>query len=162
MRREKVLVFTTFTAMADRVAEMVQREFGVLSATIDGRLAVSERQPLIDQFSAYGGPAVLVLNPKAGGSGLNIVAANHVIQYNPEWNPAVEDQAAARAYRRGQRRPCDRTAAGIVAGTVEEVMDERLQRKRGVADHAIFGVRGGPNDYADILSALARSPVSTS
>ena len=160
MRREKVLVFTTFTAMADRIAKMVQREFGVLSATIDGRLPVAERQPLIDRFSAYGGPAALVLNPKAGGSGLNIVAANHVIQYNPEWNPAVEDQAAARAHRRGQKRSVT-VRRLIVAGTVEEVMDERLQRKRDVADHAIFGVRGEPDDYADILSALARSPMCT-
>ena len=161
VRREKVLVFTTFTAMADRIAAMVQREFGALSATLDGRVPVTERQPLIDQFSAYGGPAALVLNPRAGGSGLNIVAANHVVQYNPEWNPAVEDQAAARAHRRGQSRPVT-VRRLIVAGTVEEVMDERLRRKRGVADNAIIGVRGQPDDYPDILSALARSPVPKS
>ncbi len=156
--REKALVFTSFTAMADRIAAMVQSDFGVISATIDGRLPIPDRQPLIDQFTAYRGPAVLVLNPKAGGTGLNIAAANHVIQYNPEWNPAIEDQAAARAYRRGQERPVTIRRL-IVADTVEEVMDERLQRKRGVADNAIVGVRGERDDYPDIMAALTRSPL---
>ena len=63
-------------------------------------------QPLIDRFSETRGPAVLVLNPRAGGTGLNITAANHVIHYNLEWNPALEDQASARAYRRGHRLEC--------------------------------------------------------
>lgn len=157
-RREKSLVFTSFTAMADRIAAMVQRDFGVISATIDGRLPIPERQPLIDQFTAYRGPAVLVLNPRASGAGLNIAAANHVIQYNPEWNPAIEDQAAARAYRRGQERPVTIRRL-IVANTVEEVMDERLQRKRGVAGNAIVGVRGDRADYRDIMAALTRSPL---
>ena len=159
-RREKVLVFTAFTAMADRIATMAQSDFGVFSATIDGRLPIADRQPLIDQFTAYQGPAVLVLNPRAGGTGLNIAAANHVIQYNPEWNPATEDQAAARAYRRGQDRPVT-VRRLIIANTVEEVMDERLQRKRDVANNAIVGVRGERDDYRDIMAALTRSPVAS-
>lgn len=159
-RREKALVFTAFTAMADRIVRMAQSEFGVLSATIDGRLPIVDRQPLIDQFTTYQGPAVLALNPRAGGTGLNIAAANHVIQYNPEWNPAVEDQAAARAYRRGQERPVTIRRL-IIAHTVEEVMDERLRRKRDVADSAIVGVRGEQDDYRDILAALTRSPLTS-
>ena len=159
-RREKALVFTAFTAMADRIAKMAQSEFAVISATIDGRLAIPDRQPLIDQFTAYQGPAVLVLNPRAGGTGLNIAAANHVIQYNPEWNPAIEDQAAARAYRRGQERPVT-VRRLIIAKTVEEVMDERLQRKRDVAGNAIIGVRGERDDYRDIMAALTRSPLAS-
>ena len=158
-RREKVLVFTAFTAMADQIAKMAQNEFAVLSATVDGRLPIPDRQPLIDQFTAYAGPGVLVLNPRAGGTGLNIAAANHVIQYNPEWNPAIEDQAAARAYRLGQERPVT-VRRLIVANTVEEVMDERLQRKRDVAGNAIVGVRGERDDYRDIMAALTRSPLA--
>ena len=158
-RREKVLVFTSFTAMADRIATLAQTEFAVLSATIDGRLPIPDRQPLIDRFAAYQGPAVLVLNPRAGGTGLNISAANHVIQYNPEWNPAIEDQAAARAHRRGQERPVT-VRRLIIADTVEEVMNERLLRKRDVAGSAIVGIRGEPDDYADIVAALTRSPVT--
>ena len=156
-RDEKALVFTSFTRMADLIAEMATREFGAMSATLDGRLDIEERQPLIDIFSGYGGPAVLVLNPRAGGSGLNITAANHVIHYNPEWNPALEDQASARAHRRGQKRPVT-VRRLICAGTVEEVIDDRLRRKRDIAGTAIIGVEGKEEDYADILAALERSP----
>ena len=154
---EKALVFTSYTRMADLVADMASSEFGAMSATLDGRLDIEDRQPLIDRFSEYGGSAVLVLNPRAGGSGLNITAANHVIHYNPEWNPALEDQASARAHRRGQERPVT-VRRLIYAETVEEVIDERLRRKRGIAGTAIIGVEGKEEDYADILAALERSP----
>lgn len=89
LRGEKALVFTSFTKMGDRIAELAVRQFGAMAATLDGRLAIEDRQPLIDRFSAHEGPGLLVLNPRAGGSGLNITAANHVIHYNPEWNPAL-------------------------------------------------------------------------
>ncbi len=154
---EKVLVFTSYTRMADLVANMASSEFDAMAATLDGRLHIEERQPLIDRFSGHEGSAVLVLNPRAGGSGLNITAASHVIHYNPEWNPALEDQAAARAYRRGQQRPV--TVRRLTcAGTVEEVIDERLRRKREIAGTAITGVEGKQDDYADIMTALKRSP----
>ncbi len=156
---EKVLVFTSFTAMADRIATTVAEVFGVMAKTLDGRLSIPERQPMIDYFSTAEGPAVLVLNPRAGGTGLNITAANHVIHYNPEWNPAVEDQASARAYRRGQECPVT-VRQLILSGTVEEVMSERLQRKRKLAEAAIIGVEGQDEDYADIVTALKRSPFS--
>jgi SNF2 family DNA or RNA helicase len=156
-RREKALVFTSYTKMADLISEMAVRTFGVMAATLDGRLAIDERQQLIDRFSMHDGPAVLILNPRAGGSGLNITSANHVIHYNPEWNPALEDQASARAYRRGQELPVT-VRRLIYAGTVEEAMDERLHRKRNVAEAAIIGTGGQDEDYADILEALQRSP----
>lgn len=156
-RREKALVFTSFTRMADLIAGMSSSEFDAMSATLDGRLDIDKRQPLIDRFSGHGGPAVLVMNPRAGGSGLNLTAANHVIHYNPEWNPALEDQASARAYRRGQERPV--TVRRLTySGTVEEVIEDRLQRKRNIAETAIIGVDGKKEDYADILAALERSP----
>ena len=82
-----------------------------------------------------------------------------MIQYNPEWNPAIEDQAAARAYRRGQKRPVTIRRL-IIANTVEEVIDERLQRKRDVAGNAIVGVRGEQDDYRDVVTALTRSPLT--
>ena len=128
-----------------------------MSSTLDGRRDIDDRQPLIDRFSRYGGPAALVLNPRAGGSGLNITAANHVIHYNPEWNPALEDQASARAHRRGQERPVT-VRRLIYAGTVEEVIDDRLRRKRDLAGTAVIGVEGREQDYGDIMAALERSP----
>ncbi len=156
-RDEKALVFTSYTKMADMIADMVASEFRAMSATLDGRRNLADRQPLIDRFSGYGGPAALVLNPRAGGSGLNITAANHVIHYNPEWNPALEDQASARAHRLGQDRPVT-VRRLICAGTVEEVIEDRLGRKRDLAGTAVIGVEGKGQDYADIMAALERSP----
>jgi len=156
-RNEKVLVFTSFTGMADMIAEHVKFSLHAFVGIIDGRLPIDERQPLIDHFFAVQGAAALVLNPRAGGAGLNITAANHVIHYNPEWNPALEDQASARAHRRGQELPV--TIHRLVAAdTVEDVIAERLQRKRAIADTAVVGVAGKDDDYADIISALSRSP----
>lgn len=154
---EKALVFTSYTKMADLIVNMSTREFSAMASTFDGRLDIKDRQPLIDVFSNYDGPAVLALNPRAGSLGLNITAANHVIHYNPEWNPALEDQGSGRAHRRGQERPVT-VRRLIYAGTVEEVIDERLRRKRDIAKTAIIGVEGKEDDYADIISALERSP----
>ena len=158
---EKALVFTSYTKMADLIAGMASRELGAMAEILDGRTEINDRQPLIDMFSGYAGPAVLVLNPRAGGTGLNITAAKHVIHYNPEWNPALEDQASARAYRRGQIHPVT-VRRLIYSGTVEEVIDERLRRKRKIAGRAVIGVEGTEEDYRDILAALERSPSKVS
>ena len=143
--------------------EVVDDMLGALIAT-DPRLALIEGQrviqPLIDTFGAVKGGAALILNPRAGGAGLNITAANHVIHYNPEWNPALEDQASARAHRRGQDRPVTIHRL-LIADTVEDVIDERLTRKRAVSGTAVIGIEGGDDDYADIVAALARSPLAT-
>lgn len=156
-RGEKVLIFTSFTAMADIIARHVVKNFGTFAGVIDGRLPIEERQPMIDQFGAIEGGAALVLNPKAGGAGLNIVAANHVIHYNPEWNPALEDQASARAHRRGQNLPVT-VHHLLVADTVEDVVNDRLARKRTLSNAAIVGIEGKDEDYGDIVAALSRSP----
>lgn len=156
-RGEKVIIFTSFTAMADMIARHVEQRFQAFSAVVDGRLAIDDRQPMIDRFSAVQGGAGLVLNPKAGGTGLNITAANHVIHYNPEWNPALEDQASARAYRRGQILPVT-VHRLLIADTVEEVVDDRLKRKRALSDTAVVGIVGENEDYGDIITALSRSP----
>lgn len=158
-RQEKALVFTSYTKMADLITQMVENSFEALASTLDGRVTIDDRQQLIDKFSKHEGAAVLVLNPRAGGSGLNITAANHVIHYNLEWNPALEDQASARAYRRGQERPVT-VRRLIYAGTVEEAINERLQRKRKIAEAAVIGSEGQQEEYADILEALERSPVA--
>jgi SNF2 family DNA or RNA helicase len=155
---QKVIIFTSFTAMADMIAGHIESRFGTFTGIIDGRLAIDDRQPTIDRFSQMSGGAALVLNPKAGGSGLNITAANHVIHYNPEWNPALEDQASARAYRRGQELPVT-VHRLLVADTVEDVIDERLTRKRTLSETAVVGVEGNEDDYGDIVSALSRSPI---
>lgn len=155
---EKVIVFTSFTAMSDLISAHVKQRYGIFAECLDGRLDIDDRQPLIDEFTDIPGAAVLVLNPRAGGTGLNITAANHVVHYNLEWNPAIEDQASARVYRRGQELPVTvhRLFSG---GTVEEVMDERLARKRKLIGASVIGVSGEADDYDDLLSALQRSPM---
>ncbi|MCP8939919.1 DEAD/DEAH box helicase [Alsobacter sp. SYSU M60028] len=156
--REKAIVFTSYTEMADMIAGYVEGQMGYFAATLDGRLPIDGRQPLIDRFSAIEGPAVMVLNPKAGGAGLNITAATHVIHYNLEWNPALEDQASARAHRRGQTLPVT-VHRLFCADTVEDVVNDRVQAKRAIAGAAIVGMQGRDDDYADVIAALERSPV---
>jgi SNF2 family DNA or RNA helicase len=154
---EKALVFTSYKKMADLIAETIRKVFLANTETLDGRRVISERQPLIDRFTSDPGLRCLVLNPKAAGAGLNITAANHVIHYNPEWNPATEDQATARSYRRGQVRPVT-VHRLIYGGTVEEVILDRLERKRNLAEAAVVGAAGDEPDHADIIRALTMSP----
>lgn len=153
----KGLIFASFTKAIDIVEKTVAERTGVWAAHIDGRVPVSERQGIIDEFSHIDGAAFLVLNPKAAGTGLNITAANHVIHYTPEWNPAIEDQATARAHRRGQEKTVI-VHRLYAADTVEEIMQERLDRKRIIADAAIVGTTGESIDNADIVRALLHAP----
>ena len=156
-REEKVLIFTSFNEMADLLVNDIPRRMPVFCAYIDGRVPVPERQGIVDAFSKTSKSGVLVLNPRAAGIGLNIASANHVIHYNLEWNPAVEDQASARAYRRGQTRPVT-VHRLFYAETVEEVINDRLDHKRDVASRAVVGT-SGLEDEADILKALQMSPI---
>lgn len=100
---------------------------------------------------------MLVLNPRAAGTGLNITGANHVIHYNLEWNPSLEDQSSARAYRRGQEKNVF-VYRLYYTDTVEEVVNERIERKRDIASYAIIGNDGKSQDKADILRALELVP----
>jgi len=158
-RGEKVLIFSSFTEMADILLQDLPNRFpGGYFNWIDGRVAITERQPIVDRFSEFAGAGILVLNPKAAGVGLNITAANHVVHYNPEWNPAVEDQASARAYRRKQIRPV--TVHHLYfADSVEEVVVDRLNFKRGLAVGAVTGHKGDAS-AADVMRALKISPLS--
>ena len=156
---EKALVFTSYNMMSDLIVEQVREQFGIYSNYIDGRTPVPERQEIVDKFASERLPGVLALNPRAAGTGLNITAANHVIHYNLEWNPAIEDQASARAYRRGQDKPVTIHRL-YYANTVEEVIDQRLERKRNLANTAVVGVTGKEEEYEDIIRALQLTPAA--
>ena len=100
---EKAVVFASFQSTLDSLAYLVgSEEPSAFISVLDGRVRASDRQEIIDRFSDYDGPGCLLLNPNAAGTGLNITAANHVIHFNPEWNPQVTRQATARCFRRGQ------------------------------------------------------------
>jgi SNF2 family DNA or RNA helicase len=155
---EKVIIFTSFTKMADILLADLSNRYKVPCWVIDGRTAVPDRQQIVDRFTHTISSAALILNPHAAGTGLNITAANHVIHYNLEWNPAVEDQATARAFRRGQTKPVTVHRLFHI-DTVEEIIDERMERKRSIAEHAVIGTEGEIDDIADIMRAIELSPI---
>jgi non-specific serine/threonine protein kinase len=86
----------------------------------------------VARFQADGGPRLFVLSLKAGGTGLNLTAASHVVHFDRWWNPAVEDQATDRAFRIGQRRDVQ-VRKLICVGTLEERIDRMIEEKRGLA-----------------------------
>ena len=151
--KEKVILFTSYTEMFNILEQDIPKRFGVKVLTINGSTKVALRQQIVDEFSAMRTPALLVLNPKAAGTGLNITAATHVIHYNLEWNPALEDQATARAYRRGQDSKV--TVHRLYYGdTVEDVVNEKILK----SDIAVVGVQGTENEKELLLRALSLSP----
>lgn len=156
-RKEKVILFTSYTGMFNILLSDIPSRFHIPVYSINGATPVEERQPTVDTFSAADGSALLVLNPRAAGTGLNITAANYVIHYNLEWNPALEDQASARAYRRGQTKTVF-VYRLFYADTVEEVVNNRIELKRALSDTAVIGVTGTQENRDDILKALLLSP----
>lgn len=156
-RREKVLVFTSYKKMFDVFTTDLPRRFGIKVWTINGETPVAERQTIVDQFNSLPYPAALILNPVAGGTGLNITGANHVIHYNLEWNPSLEDQSSARAYRRGQQKTVF-VYRLYYKDTVEQIVNERIERKRDTAKAAVVGNEGINLDRQDIIKALEIFP----
>lgn len=156
-RNEKVIVFTSYKRMFDIFKEDVPERFGIRLWSINGETPITDRQLIVDKFNRTNGSAILILNPKAAGTGLNITGANHVIHYNLEWNPSLEDQSSARAYRRGQKKTVFIYRL-YYTNTVEEVVNDRIERKRDIASYAIIGNDGQTQEKADIIRALELVP----
>jgi SNF2 family DNA or RNA helicase len=156
---EKCLVFAGFTEAIDliceRLAEACPHAF---VRSIDGRTPVDVRQTIVDDFTSFTGPAALVMNPRAAGVGLNITAANHVVHFTPEWNPALTSQASARAYRMKQTKPVTVHHMFFV-DTVEEAMIDRAEFKRDLAAGAVVG-HDGHIGQTELVEALSRSPLN--
>lgn len=155
---EKVIMFTSYQKMFDIIESDIPFRFGIPVWKINGSTPVNERQVIVDAFNNYDGSALLALNPRAAGTGLNITAANHVIHYNLEWNPALEDQASARAYRRGQEKTVF-VYRLYYEDTVEQIVNERIEGKREMASAAIVGTDGKTENREDIIAALNMSPM---
>lgn len=156
-RGEKLIVFTSYKKMFEIFKKDVPMRFGIQLWTINGETPVDERQRIVDRFNSLSGSAMLVLNPRAAGTGLNITGANHVIHYNLEWNPSLEDQSSARAYRRGQKKTVFIYRL-YYNDTIEQVVNERIERKRDIASNAVVGNDGISQDRADIIRALEMVP----
>jgi hypothetical protein len=130
---EKILVFTHFAEWGKKMADHLTEVMGVDIDCYHGGLARGARDRMVQEFQAQEGPGALVLSLKAGGTGLNLTAASHVVLYDRWWNPAVEDQARDRAWRIGQERTVVSHRL-VCPGTVDERVEEVVAGKRHIAD----------------------------
>jgi SNF2 family DNA or RNA helicase len=137
-RQERVLVFTQFREMTAPLAEYLETVFGRPGLVLHGGTPVSRRKRLVDQFQSDDGPPFFVLSIKAGGTGLNLTAASHVVHFDRWWNPAVEDQATDRAFRIGQKKNV-LVHKFVCQGTIEEKIDQLIREKRQLAGDVLQG-----------------------
>jgi len=137
-RGEKALVFTQFREMTGPLEQCLAPVFGRRGLVLHGGTPVKERQQMVQKFQRHDGPPFFVLSLKAGGTGLNLTAATHVIHFDRWWNPAVENQATDRAFRIGQQRNV-LVHKFITTGTLEEKIDTLLGEKQDTADAILTG-----------------------
>jgi SNF2 family DNA or RNA helicase len=130
---ERVLIFTHFAKWGVRLAHHLTQRTGQHVACYHGGLTTTVRDRMIKEFQQGHGAGALVLSLKAGGSGLNLTAASHVVLYDRWWNPAAEDQARDRAWRLGQTRTVVSHRL-VCPGTVDERVEEVVAGKRRIAD----------------------------
>ncbi len=129
---DRALVFTQFTEMGSLLRSHLENTFGREVLFLHGGLSKRTRDEMVERFAGVGGPPIFLLSLKAGGTGLNLTGANHVFHFDRWWNPAVEDQATDRAFRIGQTRNVQ-VHKFVCAGTLEERIDEMIERKKTVA-----------------------------
>ncbi len=137
-KQEKVLVFTQFREMTEPLAGFLKGIFGRPGLVLHGGTAVKKRKELVDAFQDERGAPFFILSLKAGGTGLNLTAASHVIHFDRWWNPAVENQATDRAYRIGQKKNV-LVHKFICQGTVEEKIDELMSSKQNMSQDVLEG-----------------------
>jgi len=148
---EKLLVFADKMPAIGEISRRYERV--VPTFTLTGADPSDSRIEVVDKFSSVDGPALLIANPRVAGAGLNIVAANHVFHFSPQWNPAIIDQSDARAHRNGQTKPVT-AYYPYYASTVEEYMWEKVRDKRYLSKEVVTGNKGqiNPNEIAEALS----------
>ena len=135
---ERALVFTQFMEMGKLLQHYLQELYGEEVFFLHGSLTRKRRDELIERFQTSDhAPRIFILSLKAGGAGLNLTRANHVIHYDRWWNPAVENQATDRAFRIGQKHNVE-VHKFITAGTLEERIDEMIEKKTAVSG-AVLG-----------------------
>jgi superfamily II DNA or RNA helicase len=132
---DAVLIFTQYVEMGDLLVSHLD-SLGVANQFLHGQTSVKRRQEMVDRFQAPHGPPVFVISIKAGGTGLNLTRANHVVHFDRWWNPAVENQASDRAWRIGQ----DQTVMVhrlTTVGSLEERIAAELGRKKALAEAVV-------------------------
>ena len=143
---ESMLVFTQYTQMATLLQQHLDAR-GIGSLFLHGKVPVPRREEMVARFQA-GDVPVFLLSLKAGGTGLTLTRATHVLHYDRWWNPAVEDQATDRAYRIGQDRPVQ-VHRLIAEGTLEDRIAALLEKKRELADAVIGSGEGWVAELSD-------------
>ena len=131
-KREKVLIFTQFAEIIEPLSIYLQSIFGVPGLTLSGSTTVKKRKKAVEQFQSSDYIPYFILSLKAGGVGLNLTAANHVIHFDRWWNPAVENQATDRSFRIGQKKNV-MVHKFICKGTIEEKIDLLIDDKKKLA-----------------------------
>ncbi|MFE5480439.1 SNF2-related protein [Nocardia sp. NPDC056541] len=133
---EKALLFTQFREFGDLILPYLTERFGTPIPFLHGGVAKQHRDDMVTGFQGENGPPLMLLSLKAGGTGLNLTAANHVIHLDRWWNPAVENQATDRAFRIGQQRAVQ-VRKLVCVDTIEERIDEMINGKKQLADLAV-------------------------
>ena len=135
--KERTLVFTQFAEMGKMLKNYFQDYFGREVFLIHGGVTKKKRDEMVDRFqNSASAPPLFILSLKAGGTGLTLTRANHVVHFDRWWNPAVENQATDRAFRIGQQKNV-LVHKFIVAGTLEERIDEMIENKTGIANQVV-------------------------
>ena len=137
-RQEKVLIFTQFKETTAPLAAFLGSVFGRVGLVLHGETEVKKRKDLVRQFQEDENVPFFVLSLKAGGAGLNLTAASHVIHFDRWWNPAVENQATDRAFRIGQTKNV-LVHKFICRGTVEDKIDQMIESKKQLAGDFLGG-----------------------
>lgn len=146
---DRALIFTQFSEMGDLLQRHLQGMFGQEVLFLHGGVSKKQRDKMVSRFQENGaasvdkagvpkreGPSIFILSLKAGGTGLNLTQANHVFHFDRWWNPAVENQATDRAFRIGQTKNVQ-VHKYLCAGTLEEKIDEMIERKNAVAEQVV-------------------------
>jgi DNA repair and recombination RAD54-like protein len=129
---DKIVLISNYTQTLD-IFEKLCRARGYGCLRLDGTMAINKRQKLVDKFNDPAGPAsVFLLSSKAGGCGLNLIGANRLVLFDPDWNPAADQQALARVWRDGQKKDCF-VYRFIATGTIEEKIFQRQSHKQSLS-----------------------------
>ena len=154
---ERTLIFTQFAEMGHLLQKYLQEQLAREVLFLHGGLSKTQRDRMVERFqNESAGPPVFILSIKAGGTGLNLTRANHVFHFDRWWNPAVENQATDRAFRIGQSRQVE-VHKFICLGTVEERIDELIERKQSLAEKIVGSGEGWITELStDDLKSLFR------
>ncbi len=160
---ERALCFTQYAEFGHMLQPYLAARLGCEVLYLHGGTPKKKRDQMVSDFQEGTGPCVFILSLKAGGTGLNLTAANHVVHVDRWWNPAVEDQATDRAFRIGQRRDVQ-VRKFVCVGTVEERIDAMIEEKKALADRIVGTGESWLTELsvADLRQVISLSPEAVS